>query len=405
MKFKYKAHRPDDDRITTGERDAVDKFALSREMRNDGLVLISAEPVSLMWKFDIEYLNELIVRIKLHDKVIFANNLSAMIGAGLTISRALGVLEKQTKNFKFKKVIQGLESDINSGKSFNESLSKFPDVFSPIFIAMVAAGEESGNLTKSLKIIGDQLEKSYNLRRKVRGALSYPAVVIAAMFFIGVVMMTYVVPNLVATFREFKVDLPIPTQIIMFTSDILVNYGSYVLVVAFIFTLILYKLLKTEKGGRFKNFVALHLPLIGNITREMNTAIIARTMSSLLASGVNMVRAISITESVAGNLYYKEVLREAQSGVEKGLTLSSFFEKNDNLFPVLAGELTEVGEETGQLVEMLENVANFYEGEVDAVTKDISTIIEPALMVFIGVAVGFFAVSIIQPIYSLTTAI
>ncbi|MEK7065976.1 MAG: type II secretion system F family protein [Patescibacteria group bacterium] len=405
MKFKYKAHHPNEDKIIEGERESVDKFSLSREIRDEGLVLVSVTPVSLSWKFDIEYLNELVIRIKLHEKVIFANNLSAMIGAGLTLSRSLGVLERQTKNIKFKKVIKELVGDIDSGKSFNESLAKFPDVFSPIFTAMVAAGEESGNLAQSLKIIGEQLEKSYNLRRKVKGALAYPAVVLFAMFIIGILMMTYVVPNLIATFREFKVDLPLSTQVIMFTSDALVNYGMYVFIFAVVLCFILYKFIKTDRGGRVVDFIALNLPLIGGITTQMNTAIITRTLSSLLAAGVNMVRAITITETVANNSYYKNVLRSARDGVEKGLTLSSFFEDNEKLFPVLAGELTEVGEETGQLVKMLDSVANFYESEVDAITKDMSTIIEPALMVVIGVAVGFFAISIIQPIYSLTSAI
>lgn len=405
MKFKYKAHHPNEDKIIEGERESADKFSLSREMRDDGLVLVSATPASFVWKLNIEYLNELVATIKLHEKVIFANNLSAMISAGLTLSRSLAVLERQTKNLKFKKVIKALINDIDSGKSFNESLAKFPDVFSPIFTAMVAAGEESGNLAQSLKIIGEQLEKSYNLRRKVKGALAYPAVVIVAMLIIGVLMMTYVVPNLIATFREFKVELPLSTQIIMFTSDMLVNYGFYVFILAVIVGFALYKFIKTKKGRRVVDFIALRLPLIGGITAQMNTAIITRTLSSLLSSGVNMVRAITITESVANNSYYKDILRNAGDGVEKGLTLSSFFEGDEKLFPVLAGELTEVGEETGQLVKMLDSVANFYESEVDAITKDMSTIIEPALMVFIGIAVGFFAVSIIQPIYSLTSAI
>lgn len=405
MKFKYKAHRPGEEKIIMGERESLDKFSLSREMRDEGLVLFSVEPVTLGFRLDIEYINELLARIKLHDKVIFANNLSAMITAGLTLSRALSVLERQTKNLKFKKVIQGLIEGVDNGKSFNESLTKFPDVFSPIFVAMVAAGEESGNLAQSLKIIGEQLEKSYNLRKKVRGALSYPAIVVLAMFIIGVLMMTYVVPNLIATFKEFKVELPFSTQIIVFVSDMLVNYGAYVLFSFIVLGFALYKLLRTQRGRRLMDSIILQLPLIGGITKQMNTAIIARTLSSLLASGVNMVRAISITQSVTGNSYYRDVLKEAETGVEKGLTLSSFLGSNDKLFPILAGELAEVGEETGQLVKMLENVANFYESEVDAITKDMSTIIEPALMVFIGLAVGFFAVSIIQPIYSLTTAI
>ncbi|MDO8493032.1 MAG: type II secretion system F family protein [bacterium] len=403
-KFKYKAHRPGEEVDVIGEAEAEDKFHLSRQMRDQGLVLISATVASNRW-FDPDRINEIVIVIKLHDKVTFANNLSAMLSAGLSLSKSLDVLYRQTKNLKLKRALKEILKDVNSGLSLSESLAKFPHIFSSVFVAMVAAGEQSGNLPQSLKLLGDQMEKTYALHRKLRGAMAYPAVIFLAMIIIGFLMLTFVVPNLVSTFREFNIELPLSTRIIIGLSDTLVNYWVYFLVgmIGIIFGS--YKFSRTEIGKHLFDFTILHIPMISGVVKQVNSATAARTLSSLIMSGVNMVESLEITSKVLQNSFYKTVLIKARDGVQKGDSLSGFFQHEENLFPILVGEMIEVGEETGKLAEMLSNVAKFYEDEVDSITKDISTIIEPFMMIIIGLLVGFFAVSMIQPIYSITTAI
>ena len=404
MKFLYKAHKPGEERLIEGEIDAPDKFSISRQMRDQGLILVLAEPKGTKW-LDFQRINEIVVSVKLHDKVTFANNLSAMISAGLSLSRSLEVLERQTRNPKFKRALRTIIQDVNDGKSLSTSLAMFPNIFSPVFIAMVAAGEESGNLPNSLKIVGDQMEKTYTIQRKVKGAIMYPGVIMVAMIIIGILMLAFVVPNLVSTFKEFKVDLPLSTQFIINLSALVTDHGAYMLIVAVILATILYKWSKTKMGRRIVDFVVLHTPVISPIVKQVNTATTSRTLASLIASGVNMVESLDITARVLQNSYYKDVLLKAKDGVQKGDPLSVFFQHEEKIFPILLGELTEVGEETGKLSDMLANVATFYENEVEAITKDMSTVIEPILMVIIGLFVGFFAISMVQPIYSITNAI
>jgi type IV pilus assembly protein PilC len=294
--------------------------------------------------------------------------------------------------------------DISSGKTLSGAMARHPDVFSPVFVAMVGAGEESGQLADSLRIVAGQLDKSFALQRKVRGAMMYPAIIMFVMIVIGILMLIFVVPNLVSTFAEFKVELPLSTRIVIGLSGLLRSYVIYLLAAVIFIGFLTYKWLKTYAGRRTLDFVLLHMPLIGGIVKQVNAATTARTLSSLISSGVNMLEALDITQKVVQNTYYKDVILKARDGVEKGQPLSGFFQREEKLYPILLGEMAEVGEETGKLSDMLLNIATFYEAEVDAITKDMSTIIEPFLMLFIGVAVGFFAISMVQPMYAISGA-
>jgi len=401
--FKYKI-KEETGEITESVIEAEDKYTLASDLKKQGKEVLFVEEEKTGGAF-IKYLNRLLTRIKLQDKIVFTKNLASMTEAGLSLTRALDILERQTKNVAFKDVIASLSEGINKGDSFSDGLSKFPKAFSPLFVSMVSAGEESGSLSESLKIVGDQLEKSYILRKKIKGAMMYPMIVVGAMIMIGILMLIYVVPTLTATFKELEVELPASTQFVIFISDFLAEntilaIGIMVtVVVLFIFSL------KTKIGTRASEFVVLRIPIIGKIAKQANSARTARTLSSLLSSGVDMVGAISITRNVVQNSYYKEVLESAGASVQKGTPLSESFKSREDLYPILVGEMVEVGEETGKLSEMLLEVAIFYENEVDTATKNISTIIEPFLMVIIGIVVGFFALSMITPMYSLSSAI
>ncbi len=270
---------------------------------------------------------------------------------------------------------------------------------------MVRAGEESGGLGNTLRVIGEQMERSYALQKKIKSALIYPAIVVSAMVVIGVLMLLYIVPTLQATFAELNAELPASTQFIIALSEFLVHNTFISLLIAGAVLLSAFFSLHTPRGRRAMDFVTIHLPLISSIAKEANAARTARTLSSLLSAGVEALMALEITEDVLQNSYYKKILRDARGNVQKGLPLSQAFSGAGDLYPVLVGEMIAVGEETGKLAEMLAETADFYEGEVERQTKDLSTVIEPFLMIFIGVGVGFFALSMITPIYSLSESI
>jgi len=318
------------------------------------------------------------------------------------LSRALSVLHKQTDNVKLKRILKSILEDVESGRSLSQATSKFPNVFSSLFVAMIAAGEESGSLPASLKIVSEQLDKVYVIRKKVSGAMVYPAIIFVAMIIIGALMLVYVVPNLTKSFAEFGAKLPYSTQLVVNSSNFLLNhYLAAIMLLALLSSLIYYGF-NSKRGQRTVDYIFLRLPVVSSVVKQINSASAARTISSLVSSGVTIVKSLEITTEVVQNYYYKEALTHAAEKIQKGGSMSDFFKEEEKLFPILMGEMAEVGEETGNLPAMLMNVAVFYEGEVDALTKDMSTIIEPVLMLFIGLAVGFFAISMVQPIYALS---
>lgn len=401
MKFKFKAKRASGE-IVEGIREETDRFKLSHQLNAEGLFPITIKAIQTSKKYDFSFFNEMFIRVKLVEKIMFAKNLGAMLAAGLPLSRALQILERETENIKFKKTIRLILEDVESGKSLSQSMLRFPDIFSSLFVAMVEAGEESGSLPDSLKIVSDQLDKIYSIRRKITSAMVYPIVILVAMIVIGALMLIYVVPNLTSAFKDFGAELPLSTKIIIEGSNFLINHLTLTITIVIALGTALYFLYKSKKGQRGLDYMLFKLPLISGIVRHSNAATTSRTISSLVSSGVTIVKSLEITADVLQNYYYKEAMAKAVSGIQKGESLSSLFKNESQIYPSLMGEMAEVGEETGNLPKMLMNVAIFYENEVDAVTKDMSTIVEPFLMLVIGVAVGFFAIAMIQPIYALS---
>lgn len=407
MKLIYKAINNNGEELR-GTREAADRFTLAREMHAEGLTLLFAEPENQAAANKIvrrRWLSSLFGRISTKDLIMFASSLQAMLAAGLPLARSLEIINRQIKNKRFRAIISNLGESISRGESLSKALAKHPDVFPLVFVAMVEAGEESGQLPKAIEVVREQLAKSYDLRRKVKGAMIYPSIIVAVIIIIAVLMMIFLVPTLSSLFKEMKVALPFSTRVVIGLSDFAVNYYPYIALVAALGAWGLWKFLPTPRGKRYLAQLTLHLPAISSISQNLNAAVTMRTLASLVSSGVNMLQAIEITGKVVQNPLYKEVLAKAGPVVEKGGTLSSVFEKEEKLYPILVGEMTAVGEETGSLATMLGKGAAFFEDEVDQATKNLSTIIEPVLMVIIGVAVAFFAVSIISPIYSLTSAL
>jgi type IV pilus assembly protein PilC len=388
----------------TNTVEAPDRFAVYAIARNQGHTVSSIEATtkySAKKLLNLERINYLLSRVKEDELVMVTRNLGSMLVAGLTVSRALSVIERQTSNPRLKGVVKRVIARINEGDPFYETLKEFPEVFSDLYVAMVRAGEESGSLAESLKTLSIQMERATNLKKKIKGAMIYPAIVITIMVIIGILMMIYVMPQITGVFKGMNKELPATTQLLITVSDFMVNYTFFAIggLVAAVAGVIYF--LRTKWGKIISSWTVVRLPVIGTLAKETNAARTARTLSSLLNSGVDVIRSITITEEVLQNVFYKEILREAATRVEKGTALSETFIERSDLYPILVGEMILVGEETGQIAGMLGELAIFYENEVERKTKDLSTIIEPLLMVVIGGTVGFFALALIAPIYSI----
>lgn len=399
VQFSYKAKT---------KEGVIIEASIEAASRTEAISLLRAShiiPLTIEQKSSFSFNNILPGKVSLAEKILFTKNLAGMLSAGLSLSRALQVLIKQTKSLTFKAVIESVLDTIDKGGTFSDALSKHPKVFSNLFVAMVRAGEESGGLPTTIKEVGENLEKSYALNRKVKGALMYPSIIVSAIILIAILMFIYVVPTLTKTFRELGAQLPASTRFIIGTSDFVAHHTILLfgLIGVFIFGVsLLWKLPKTKIGF---DWLSLRTPVVKDLLRELYTSRAARTLSLLLSSGVSISRAITITSDVLDNSFYKKSLAEVAAAIEKGEPIAKVFIANPVLYPPMMGEMISVGEETGNLQSMLFDVAMFYEGEVQAKTSNLSTIVEPVLMVFIGAGVGFFAVSMLSPMYSIMDSI
>lgn len=404
MLFSYKAKSKEGE-ITEGVLESSDRLSLAHELRGRGLIPVSVTEKNKSFIDKLSFVGGIFSRVSISEQIILTKNLSSMLKAGLSLSRALSVLRKQTKNPKLSLVLTSISDNINSGGTLSSGFARFPNVFSKLFVSMARAGEESGNLASALSDISLNLEKSHSLTKKIRGALIYPGIILSAMVVIGVLMFAFVVPTLAGTFKELGVVLPTSTRILIFFG----NFFSNNLILSFLIIIgggaLLVSLFRAKFMAKYIDFAVVRLPVIGNLAKELNTARTARTMYALLSSGVSIIRAVEITTDVVQNVYYKKVLDEAKRAVEKGVPFSKAFEGSAELYPVMMSEMVQVGEETGKLADMLLEIALFYEEEIENKTKNLSTIIEPFLMIVIGAGVGFFAISMISPLYSILNSI
>jgi type IV pilus assembly protein PilC len=388
--------------------DAADRFAVYEIARKAGHTV---DAISSKGKFDIkgllniEKLEYMMSRVKDDELVMVTRNLGSMLVAGLPLTRALAVIERQSKNPRLKGVIKDVLVRINKGEQFYQALTRHPKVFNDLYIAMIQAGEESGGMADSLATLSTQMEQSSSLKKRIKGAMMYPSIVIIILVIIGILMMIYVMPSITGTFEGLGTELPTTTKALIAVSNFMSNNALLTFALLGIFVGGNLTFFKSKIGKRVSSWIIPKLPVIGTMAKETNAARTARTLSSLLSSGVDVIRALNITEQVVQNYYYKEIIAEAAKRVEKGTALSEVFIEREDLYPILVGEMILVGEETGGIAKMLQELAVFYENEVQQKTKDLSTIIEPILMVFIGGVVGFFALAVIAPIYSIGESI
>jgi type IV pilus assembly protein PilC len=328
-----------------------------------------------------------------------------MISAGVPLPRAILSLSQQTKNKKFKIALEKISERIVKGEKFSDAISYFPQIFNEFYQNMIKVAEETGRLEEVLEILARQMERENELRSKIIGAMIYPAVIVCALIGIGFLMLVVVVPKLAETFKELEVQLPMTTRIVISLGTFL-EKNFLILLVSLIFIIFfLIQFLRTRIGKRIFDKISLSIPIFSSLVKKSNSASTARSLSSLISAGVSLPRALEITANTLGNVFYKDALIEAAEKVKKGGKLSESLKAYQKIYPLTLISMIEVGEETGETSEVLSKIADFYESEVSDTAKNLTSIIEPVLMLIIGAAVGFFAISMVQPMYSMMGAI
>jgi type IV pilus assembly protein PilC len=388
----------------TGEIEVKDEHQLAKTLHAEGYVLISAE-ISAEQKKGFNISLPFLNNVSLKEKVFFTRNLKVMISAGISLPRSLRTLAEITKNKKFKTALFAIVEDINKGQAFSSSLKKYPGIFPEIFCSLIKAGEESGTMEESLKNLTQQMERQSELRSKIIGAMIYPAVVVSAMLGIGIMMLIMVIPKLAETFADMGVELPITTKIIIFLGNFLAQKWYFIILLV-VGLVVLFKFSVSKTGGkRIIDRITLKLPIISSLIQKTNAAYTVRTIGSLINSGVPITNALEITSGILGNVYFKEALTGSAEQVRKGRKLSESLRSYGDLYPLIVLQMIEVGEETGETADILQKLADFFEEEVANATKNMSSIIEPVLMLLIGGAIGFFAISMLSPMYSIMGSI
>lgn len=347
-------------------------------------------------------INQFINRVSFLDKVLFAKNLALMIKAGLPLRESIATIQEQSKSKTFKKILDDILRNIDNGQPLAASLSRHPQVFDNLYINMIKVGEESGTLEENLGHLTLQLEKSHELRSKVKAAMVYPSFILTAVIALGAALTFFVLPQITPIFKTFDIQLPFATRILIAFTEIIQNYGLFILIGVIVLAVILFLISRIRLVKFLIHKITLKLPIAGAISRNVNIAHFSRTLGVLLKSGVPIVSALDITQTTLGNLVYQKELVEVAGEVQRGKPISDYLRKKETIFPLMVSRMVGVGEKTGNLEETLLYLSNFYEAEVDRSIKSLSTILEPILLLIIGAVVGFVALAIITPIYEIT---
>ncbi|MEI6650686.1 MAG: type II secretion system F family protein [Candidatus Moraniibacteriota bacterium] len=398
-KYLYTAKNVATGESVSGDTVAKDERSLAADLRSQGLLITSMKELQEKEVTKVKFFDRF-RSVPLKEKMLFTRNLSVMISSGLVISRAIKSLGLQTKNPTLKMILNDVYDEVQAGKTLADSLSKYPSVFGELFTSMVYVGEVSGNLESVLGILAVQLEKEHELNSKVRGALMYPSVILVAMLIIGFIMLTYILPSITSVFKDMGAELPPMTVFVINLSDFLRENTILCFGIIILSVIGIRLSVKTDSGKRVLHFLIVRSPVFGGIVVKVNCARFARIYSSLLKSGVSVLDGLSIVSRTITNVYYKDAFAESIDAVQKGKDLSVVIASHEEIFPILVSQIIEVGEETGKTDVVLEKLAEFYEEEVNQITSNLSSIVEPVLMLFIGGAVGFFAVAMLTPMYS-----
>lgn len=390
-------------KTVTSSSVAKDIRELAQTLKEEGLVLIKAVPDGQKKKmsFSLPFSS----RVSSSEKILMTRNLSVMIATGLSLVKSFEILSLQARNKKLKKALVAIKERVNKGEALSLALSFYPDIFSDFFLSMIKVGEESGTLEEVLKILALHLEKEHRLKSEIQGAMIYPCIVLALMLAVGIIIAVVVLPRLSAFFLSMNANIPFYTRLLIDFGQFSTQQWPLLIAIPIFLALSVWLWLRTKNGKWSRDTFFLKLPIISGIVKKSNCAILIRSLSSLLNSGVPLTRSLEVICGTLSNFYFKKAISEALEKIKKGEKLSEALRPYENVFPFGAIEMMEVGEETGKTSTILKTLADFYEEELIRTTAKLSTAIEPVLLIILGIGVAFFAFSIIEPMYSSLQAI
>lgn len=398
MEFIYKA-KDQQGEEKSGDIQSSDLRSAAAILRRKGLIVISVSPkVPPVGRF----LDKLLNRVGFNELVVMTRQLATMVSAGLVLSEAIDILEEQQTNKTLKKALLEISQDIKGGFTLAQALSRHPDIFPRLYINLIKSGEASGRLDTVLKQMADGLEKDREFRAKIKGAMIYPAVVLSMMVVVVVIMMVFVIPKLVSLYEQSTIELPLPTKILIATSNLFINFWWVVIILLIGGAVVINRWSKTPEGSMFLAKLVLKLPIIGKVVTNVTLTNFNRTFGLLTSAGIPLLDAMAIVEDLTDNKVFKKTLKDAKDGVEKGLSLSSLLAGGS--FPKIVGQMVRVGEETGKVDEIFFKLADYFEEESDHLLKNLTVAIEPIVLIILGMGVAFLVISIILPIYKLTTS-
>ena len=399
MLFDYRA-KDQEGTVRKGVVEAESETQASEVLFRNGLTVMSIERGAEA--FDLGRYIPFFKGVSRKELVLFSRQLSTLINARVPILQALDILVDQVSSRKLKEVIREMVSDIEGGKSLSETIARFPSVFSNLYINLIRSGELSGTLDKSLLYIADQQEKDYDLVSKLRGAMAYPIFIISAIFIVGALMFTFVLPQMLSVLQEAGAALPLTTRILMFFTNIFSKYWL-LLILGFLGVIAGFVMYIRSSGGRIIwDAFKLKVPILGKLLQKLYMDRFSRNLSTLIAGGIPIVQALDTVAEIVGNSIYREIILEASKEVETGRSIGAVFASRKEM-PKIVGQMIEVGEQTGELDVILGKLANFYGKEVENMIATMTNLLEPVIMILLGLAVAVMVAGILLPIYNVAS--
>lgn len=398
MEYSYKAVK--ENKATSGTIEADTQEKAMAYLRSGGLIILELHEKSRPVAGSI---TSLLSRVGFGDVVDMTRQLAIMLNSGLTIIDSLDILKRQAVKPAYLKLIESIDSDVRAGLSFSNSLKKYPKQFNNLYISLVKAGEASGKLDEILVKLADTLEQQRTFKSKVKGAMVYPLIVICAMGMVMFVMITFVIPKLLEVYKEFNVTLPAATRFLIFVSDIFTKFWPLIIITLVLGIFGLLKMYKSKTGKLFMDKLTLKLPIVNKVIKVSALVDTTRTLSILIGAGVSILEALDIITETTSNVIYQNALHQIRSNIEQGGTLGGAME-NAHVFPPILVQMTSVGEQTGHLDETLGHLAKYFENESEVAIKAMTTLIEPVILIVLGVGVMFVVIAVITPIFSLSSS-
>lgn len=399
MKYTYKA-KDKGGKLARGTIEAADEKTAIQSLKDTGLFVIDLK-ASKKSVFGGALFQK---RVSLKDKIIFTQQLAMMIRSGLSITEALEALKQEAQNQYFAGQIMEITATVKGGTPLSDAFGKFPDTFNDIYINMTRSGESSGKIDAVLDRLANQLEKDYELTRKIRGALAYPLFVVFVLIIVMILVITIIIPQLKIVFDDAGVELPLLTRIVIAISNGIRQYWPIILGILIVIGGGIFWQLKTKKGRNIYDKTIVKVPVFGDLLKKTYVSRFARTFSSLVSSGLPIIDSINVSSRVIGNSVYESELAKISDEVRNGKQISDSL-RSSHVFPLMLGQLASVGEKSGNLDEVFAKIADFFDRDIENITANLSQLLEPVLMVFMGIGIGLVIVSILQPIYGLVNAI